>query len=76
MEYSKNYNKKWYDAHMQDPEFRAKRVAQTKEYKLGKKREVYERLLDDIIEWGRATTDKGEVVDKIIAKYKVNERSK
>lgn len=74
MKYSKNYNKAWYDKAMQNPEFRAKRVKESTRYRQGKMRERYAEALQLIGTLYNADIPMEEAVDKLMEKYKVNER--
>lgn len=69
------YNKKWYKEHMKDAEFRAKRTEHTRQYKLRMKRETYERAIGLIANlWAREDMSMNQIVDEVMAKYKIIER--
>ena len=68
------YNKQWYDKQMENPEFRSKRVDNTRQYRKKMKRETYETAIAFIGEIYNADMTVEEAVDKVMAKYKIIER--
>jgi len=69
------YNKKWYDKQMENPEFRSKRVDNTRQYRKKVKRETYEKAIGLIANlWARDDMSMNQIVDEVMAKYKIIER--
>ena len=68
------YNKQWYDKQMENPEFRSKRVDNTRQYRKKVKREAYEKAIVFIGEIYNADMTVEEAVDKVMTKYKIIER--